>query len=446
LPASLGAGADRTAREKDNAMIVAGYVGVLLVLFILAVPVAFALAGTSIIVTLMERGIDFNPAFMVQKAVSGIDNFMLLSVPFFIYAGKIMNTGGITVRIYAFAKSLIGDIRGGLAQVNVIASVIFAGMTGTAVSEAAGLGTVVIKSMKEEGYSEEFAVAVIGASSTIGPIIPPSVPLVIYALMANVSVGGILIAGFIPGLLMGLALMIWIAAISFRRGLPRGAPFSVARLVQSLKDGFLPLLTPVLLIGGIISGVFTPTEAAAIAALYATFLAMIVYREVGWRELMEVMRSTAVDTGVIMLIVAMAMIYGYLITRSGLTNAMVDWIGSISKDPIEIGLLIVVFLLIVGCFMEATAAIIILTPVLLPIMVASGLDPLHMGVIIVLTMMIGLLTPPFGMVLFVLARISGVPLHRVVVATAPFLIPLLIVDLILLFFPNLVLVLPRLIM
>jgi tripartite ATP-independent transporter DctM subunit len=427
-------------------MIVGGYVGVLLILFIFAVPVAFALAGTSIIVTLMERGIDFNPAFMVQKAVSGIDNFMLLSVPFFIYAGKVMNTGGITVRIYAFAKSLVGEIRGGLAQVNVIASVIFAGMTGTAVSEAAGLGTVVIKSMKEEGYSEEFAVAVIGASSTIGPIIPPSVPLVIYALMANVSVGGILIAGFVPGLLMGVALMIWIAVLSFRRGLPRGAPFSVARLLASFKDGFLPLLTPIILIGGIISGVFTPTEAAAIAALYATFLAMVVYREVGWREVMDVMRSTAVDTGVIMLIVAMAMIYGYLITRSGLTSAMVDWIGSISKDPIEIGLLIIGFLLIVGCFMEATAAIIILTPVLLPIMVATGLDPLHMGVIIVLTMMIGLLTPPFGMVLFVLARISGVPLHRVVVATAPFIIPLLIVDLILLFFPNLVLILPRLIM
>jgi tripartite ATP-independent transporter DctM subunit len=264
--------------------------------------------------------------------------------------------------------------------------------------------------------------------------------------MANVSVGGILIAGFIPGLLMGLSLMIWIAVIAHRRKLPRGEPFSIARLVASFKDGFMPLFTPIILIGGIVSGVFTPTEAAAVAALYATFLAMVVYREVGLRELFEVMRSTAIDTGVIMLIVAMAMIYGYLITRSGLTNAMVDWIASISKDPIEIGLIIIGFLLIVGCFMEATAAIIILTPVLLPIMVAVGLDPLHMGVIIVLTMMIGLLTPPFGMVLFVLARISGVPLHRVVAATAPFIIPLLIVDLILLFFPSLVLILPRWIM
>src|SRR5829696_4813181 len=372
-------------------MMAFGYVGALVILFVLAVPVAFALAGTSILVTLMERGIDFNPAFMVQKAVSGIDNFMLLSVPFFIYAGKVMNVGGITVRIYAFAKSLVGAVRGGLAQVNVIASIIFAGMTGTAVSEAAGLGTVVIKSMKEEGYDEEFAVAVVAASSTIGPIIPPSVPLVIYALMANVSVGGILIAG-------------------------------------------------------ILSGVFTPTEAAAIAALYATILAMVVYREVGWRELAEIMRSTAVDTGVVMLIVSMAMIYGYLVTRVGLTLAMVEGIAAISQDPIIVGLLIMGFLLIVGCFLEATAAIIILTPVLVPIMQASSLDPLHFGVIIVLIMMIGLLTPPFGMVLFVLNRISGVSLHRIVVAVTPILIPLLAVALLLLFFPWLVTALPRLIM
>jgi len=423
-----------------------GYVGLLLILFAGAVPVAFALAGTSIAVTLMERGFDFNPAFMVQKAVSGIDNFMLLSVPFFIYAGKIMNVGGITVRIYAFAKSLVGSMRGGLAQVNVVASIIFAGMTGTAVSEAAGLGTVVMKSMKEEGYEDDFAVAVVAASSTIGPIIPPSVPLVIFALMANVSVGSMLIAGLVPGLLMGAALMAWIAVLARRKNLPRGAPFSVALLLSTLREGFLPLMTPVLLIGGIVSGAFTPTEAAAIAALYATFLAMVVYREVGIPELMEIIRSTMVDTGVVFLIVAMAMIYGYLVTRAGLTLALVEWIAGLSRDPVVVGLLLMGFLLIVGCFLEATAAIIILTPVLVPIMQVSGLDPLHFGVIVVLIMMIGLLTPPFGMVLFVLNRISGVSLHRIVVAVAPFLIPLLGVSVLLLLVPSLVTEVPRLIM
>jgi tripartite ATP-independent transporter DctM subunit len=427
-------------------MMAVPYVGVLLVLFLAAMPVAFALGGTAIVVTLIERGFPFNAAFMVQKAVSGIDNFMLLAVPFFIYAGKVMNVGGITHRIYAFAKSLVGSLRGGLAQVNVVASVIFAGMTGTAVSEAAGLGTVVMKSMREEGYDEEFAVAVVAASSTIGPIIPPSVPLVIYALMANVSVGGILIAGLIPGLLMGAALMLWIAVIARRRNLPSGSRFSVATVLTTFKEGFLPLMTPVILIGGIVSGVFTPTEAAAVAALYATFLSTVVYRAVGWRELVEIMRSTVVDTGVIMLVVAMAMIYGYLVTRAGLTDSMAMWVASVSTDPIVVGLMIIGFLLIVGCFLEATAAIILLTPVLLPIMATSGLDPLHMGVVIVLTMMIGLLTPPFGMVLFVLSRISGISLHRIVVAVAPFIIPLLIVNILILLIPALVLFLPRLIM
>jgi tripartite ATP-independent transporter DctM subunit len=287
---------------------------------------------------------------------------------------------------------------------------------------------------------------VVAASSTIGPIIPPSVPLVIYALMANVSVGGILIAGLIPGLLMGAALMLWIAVIARRRNLPSGARFSLATVITTFKEGFLPLMTPVILIGGIISGVFTPTEAAAVAALYATFLSSVVYRAVGWRELVEIMRSTVVDTGVIMLVVAMAMIYGYLVTRAGLTDSMAMWVASVSTDPVVVGLMIIGFLLIVGCFLEATAAIILLTPVLLPIMAASGLDPLHMGVVIVLTMMIGLLTPPFGMVLFVLSRISGISLHRIVVAVAPFIIPLLIVNVLILLIPALVLFLPRLFM
>jgi tripartite ATP-independent transporter DctM subunit len=350
------------------------------------------------------------------------------------------------VRIYAFARALAGSLRGGLAQVNVLASIIFAGMTGTAVSEAAGLGTVVMKSMREEGYDEEFSVAVIAASSTIGPIIPPSVPMVIYALMANVSVGGMLVAGLVPGLLMGAALMIWIFAISVRQNLPKGAPFSWQVLWTSFRDGAMPLMTPLILIGGIVSGVFTPTEAAAVAAVYATFLAMAVYREVKWGDLYELIRSTVVDTGVVMLIVSVAMIYGYLVTRAGLTIALVDWISSVSKDPIIVGLMIIVLLLIVGCFLEATAAIIILTPVLLPIMQVSGLDPMHMGVVVVLTMMIGLLTPPFGMVLFVLNRITGISLHRIVVAVLPFLVPLLAVDVLLLFFPRLVTWLPKLVM
>lgn len=420
------------------------YVGVLFLLFFLTVPVAFSLAGTAIVVTVLERGLDFNPAFMVQKAVSGVDNFMLLAVPFFIYTGKVMNVGGVTFRIFRFAQALVGSMRGGLAQVNVVASIIFAGMTGTAVSEAAGLGTVILKGMREAGYREDFSVAVIAASSTIGPIIPPSVPLVIYALMTGVSVGGILLAGLIPGILMGLALMAYIGWIARRKGLPRGEPFRVSELWASFRGGILALFTPVIIVGGILTGVATPTEASAVAAVYATILSVVIYREVRWRDLIEIARSTAVDTGTIMLIVAMAMIYGYLVTRAGLTTAMAEGIAGISSNPIVVSLLIVGLLLIIGCFLEATAAIIILSPVLLPVMLQVGLDPLHFGVVIVLTMMIGLLTPPFGMVLFVLGRISSASLHQIVRAVLPFIIPLLIVDLVLVLFPSIVLFLPKL--
>lgn len=420
------------------------YIGYLFLFFALTVPVAFSIAGTSIMVTLMERGIDFNPGFMVQRAVSGLDNFLLLSVPFFIYTGKIMNAGGITIRIFRFANALVGSMRGGLAQVNVTASILFAGMTGTAVSDAAGLGPVVLKGMRDSGYKDHFSVAVTAASSTIGPIIPPSVPLVIYALMTGVSVGGMLIAGLLPGLLMGAALMIYIAIYARLRGLPQGSDFDWTELAQSFWFGLPALLTPVIIIGGIVSGIATPTEASAVACIYSTFLAVIAYRVTTWREVISICKATAIDTGTIMLIVSMAMVYGYLVTRAGLTTAMVDGIASVSTDPIVVGLMLVGFLLLVGCFLEGTAAIIILAPVLLPIMLASGIDPLAFGVVIVLTMMIGLLTPPFGMVLFVMARISSLPLHSVVRATLPFLIPLLAVDLLLVFFPEIVTIIPSL--
>jgi tripartite ATP-independent transporter DctM subunit len=422
------------------------YIGYLFLFFALTVPVAFSIAGTSILVTFMERGFDFNAGFMVQRAVSGLDNFLLLSVPFFIYTGKIMNAGGITMRIFRFANALVGSMRGGLAQVNVMASIIFAGMTGTAVSDAAGLGPVVLKGMRDNGYREDFSVAVTAASSTIGPIIPPSVPLVIYALMTGVSVGGILLAGLLPGLLMGAGLMTYIAIYARVRGLPNGAAFDWSELFRSFWYGLPALFTPVIIIGGIVSGVATPTEASAIACIYGSFLAVIIYRVTTWRELLDIARSTAVETGTIMLIVSMAMIFGYLVTRAGLTTAMVDGIASISTDPLIVGLLLVGFLLVVGCFLEGTAAIIILAPVLLPIMLNVGIDPLAFGVVIVLTMMIGLLTPPFGMVLFVMARISSLPLHTIVRSTLPFLIPLLIVDLLLVMFPEIVTILPDLLL
>lgn len=423
------------------------YIIVLVVLFLVGMPVALALGGTAVVMSVLEKGWrGLDAAFISQKAIYGVDNFLLLAVPFFLYAGKVMNTGGITNRIFRFAKSLAGSFHGGLGHVNVVASIIFAGMTGTAVSDAAGLGAVEIQAMNNEGYDPEFSVAITAASSTIGPIIPPSVPLVIYGLMTGASIGKLLIAGLVPGLLMGFALMVAIEIYAMRRQMPKGAAFSLQETWESFKQAFFPLLTPIIIIGGILAGVFTPTEAAGIAAAYATILAVFVYREINARELWEIIRSTVVDTGGIMFIVAMAMAYGYLITRSNVTVAMVKAISGISTDPVTVNFILIVFLLFIGCFLEATAAITIMAPILLPVLNSAGIDTVHFGIIMVLTMMIGLLTPPFGMVLFVLNRISGIPLPRIIRAVIPFIIPLLAVDALLVFFPSLVTWLPNLLM
>ncbi|MDR1534450.1 MAG: TRAP transporter large permease [Planctomycetota bacterium] len=421
------------------------YLIVLVVLFLAGMPVALAIGNTSLVMSFLERGVrGLDAAFIAQKALYGVDNFLLLAVPFFLYAGKVMNTGGITNRIFRFATSLVGYFRGGLGHVNVVASVIFAGMTGTAVSDAAGLGAVEIKAMNDAGYDPEFSVAITAASSTIGPIIPPSVPLVIFGLMTGASIGKLLIGGLIPGLLMAVALMIAIEIYASRREMPKGAKFDLGETWRGFKLAFFPLLTPVIIVGGILAGVFTPTEAAAVAAAYATVLSVCVYREITLPGLWAIIKETVVDTGGIMFIVAMAMAYGYMITRSNVTNYLVDVISGISTNPTVVLFIIILLLLFIGCFLEATAAITIMSPILLPILAAVGIDTVHFGIIMVLTMMIGLLTPPFGMVLFVLNKISGIPLDRIVRAVTPFIIPLLAVDALLVLFPKFVTWLPDL--
>lgn len=438
------------------------YIGILIGLFLTGMPVALALGGTCIVLSIWEkvnaRGFDIafgsfdaflrtiDVAFISQKAMFGVDNFLLLAVPFFLYAGKVMNTGGITNRIFRFAKSIAGFLHGGLGHVNVVASIIFAGMTGTAVSDAAGLGAVEIKAMNEAGYDPEFSVAITAASSTIGPIIPPSIPLVIYGLMTGASIGKLLIAGVIPGLLMGIALMVAIEIYAMRRNMPKSDKFDINEILVSFKYAFMPLLTPIIIIGGMLAGIFTPTEAAAIAAAYATVLSVVIYREISLKELWKIIYETVVDTGGIMLIVAMAMAYGYMITRSNITVRMVEAISEISTNPITVNFILIAFLLFIGCFLEATAAITIMAPILVPVLNKVGIDHIQFGVIMVLTMMIGLLTPPFGMVLFVLNKISGVPLQRIIIAVLPFIVPLLIVDALLVFFPSLVTWLPDVLM
>ncbi len=411
-----------------------------LVLLIIGVPVAIALGGSSLLYVAVQDQLPW--LVVLHRMVSGVDSFPLLAIPFFIMAGSLMNTAGITERIYDFAMALVGWLKGGLGHVNVVGSVIFAGMSGTAVADAGGLGNIEIKAMRDHGYDVDFAVGITGASSTIGPIIPPSLPLVIYGVMANASIGQLFAAGLIPGLLMALTMMAMVAWYAHVRGFHRDATFALARLWLTFRRAFLPLLTPVLLIGGMTTGIFTPTEAAIAATAYALFLGLVVYRTLTLRGLVRVSMETVETTAIVLFIVAGASIFGWIITTTRVTDNIAGWVLSITDQPWLILLLVNVFLLVVGCFMETIAAITILVPVLLPLMTQIGVDPVHFGLIMVLNLMIGLLTPPVGMVLYILARVADISFERTARACAPFLVPLLITLGLVTYWPAMVLWLP----
>jgi tripartite ATP-independent transporter DctM subunit len=423
-------------------MITLALIGGFLLLLIIGVPVAISLAGSSLIYVMLEG---VQPHLVVlHRMIGGIDSFPLLAIPFFIMAGSLMNSGGITNRIYDFALALVGWLKGGLGHVNVVGSVIFAGMSGTAVADAGGLGNIEIKAMRDHGYSVDFAVGITGASSTIGPIIPPSLPFVIYGVMANTSIGKLFAAGVIPGLVMALTMMIMVTYYAHTRGWHRDAKFSIVALWATFKRAFLPLLTPIILIGGMTTGVFTPTEAAIAATVYAIFLGMGVYRTLSFKKLIKVSMETAETTALILLIVAGASIFGYLITLTKVTDNVSALVLSITTQPWAILLLVNIFLLIVGCFMETIAAITILVPVLLPLMTKIGVDPVHFGLIMVLNLMIGLLTPPVGMVLYILARVANISFERATKACLPFLVPLLVSLALVTYWPSMVMFLPNL--
>ncbi|CAN5680958.1 TRAP transporter large permease [soil metagenome] len=417
--------------------------GVIFVLLVIGMPVAFALAGGALFyfAFLQERV----PELVVfHRMVSGINSFPLLAIPFFILAGALMNAAGITDRIFDFARALVGWMRGGLGHVNVAASVFFAGMSGAAVADAGGLGMVEIRAMRNAGYDPGFAVGITAASSTIGPIIPPSLPLVIYGVVASASIGQLFAAGLIPGLLMALSLMIMVAFYARRRNYPRDERLMLRVIWFAFRRAFLSLLTPVLIIGGILFGVFTPTEAAVAAAAYALILGALVYRTLTFRRLLHVSMETIETTAIVLMIVAAASIFAWILNSLRVPQQFAGLILSMTENEIAILLLINAVVLVVGLFMETIAAITILVPVLLPIALQVGMDPVQFGIVLVLNLMIGLLTPPVGMVLYVLSRVSGVPFERCAVATLPFMIPLVIVLMLVTFVPALSLWLPTL--
>ena len=377
--------------------------------------------------------------------INGVDSFPLLAVPFFILAGNLMNTAGITERIFNFALAMVGWMRGGLGHVNVGASVIFAGMSGAAVADAGGLGAIEIKAMRDADYDAKFAVGITAASSTIGPIIPPSLPMVIYGVVAGASIGQLFVAGFVPGLMMALSLMIMIAVMARRNGFGRDQTFYWSVLWSTFRRAFLSLLTPVIIVGGILSGAFTPTEAAVAACAWALFLGLVVYRTLTLPRFLRVSFDTIETTAVVLLVVGSAAIFAWVLTSNRVPEQFAAGLLAVSDRPWVILILMNLILLAVGCFMETVAAITIMVPVLLPIAVTLGIDPVHFGVIMVLNLMLGLLTPPVGMVLYVLARVAKIPFEACVVGTAPFLIPLVLVLLLVTFIPALTMWLPTLI-
>jgi tripartite ATP-independent transporter DctM subunit len=413
----------------------------LIALMCLRVPIAVALGLSSLAYILLEG---LPPAVLVHNVINGMNSFPLLAVPFFIMAGGLMNSAGITNRIFTFARSIVGWMHGGLGHVNIGASIVFAGMSGAAVADAGGLGAIEIKAMRDAGYDDDFSVGVTAASSTIGPIIPPSLPLVIFGVMASVSIGELFVAGIIPGLMMAVALMVMVWYISRKRNYPCDTPFSVHNVFVSFKSAFLPLMTPVIIVGGIVTGAFTPTEAAIGAAAYAIFLGLVVYRTLNLRKLVAVSMDTIETTSSVMMIVGSASIFAWILTSNKVAESFAQAILGFTDEKWIILLLIMLVVLVVGLFMETIAAISILVPVLLPVTTQIGVDPVHLGIIVILNLMIGLLTPPVGMVLFVLSKVSNVPFEQCVKATLPFLVPLLVVLLLLTFIPQLTLFLPEL--
>lgn len=414
-----------------------------LVAMLLGVPL-FASMGLAAFAFVYLGGMP--PGMVPQKIAQSANSFPLLAAPLFILMGNIMNSAGITERIFTFATACVGWLRGGLCHANILASVIFAGMSGSAVADAGGVGTLEIKAMQDEGYDAETAAAITAASATIGPIIPPSLPMVVYGVSADVSIGGLFLAGVIPGLLMAGALMLMVTEVARRRNLPRHPFPGMADLWHAYKRAHWALMTPVLLFGGMMSGIFTPTEAAGVATVYALFLGLVVYRDFDLRQLPRIVADTVETTGVVLALVMTAAALGWCLSISRLPQTLGPQIVATIGNPLYFLLMVNGLLLIVGCFMEALAAMLILIPILSPAAAALGIDPIQFGLIFVLNLMIGTITPPVGVVLFVTAKIANISFGAMSRAIVPWLMPLLAVLLAITLWPPLTTWLPKLVM
>ncbi|TFH87812.1 TRAP transporter large permease [Billgrantia azerbaijanica] len=417
--------------------------GVFLVLLLLGIPIAFSLGIASLAYLLLE-GISLT--IVPQRMYAGIDTFVLLCIPGFVLAGNLMNVGNITEYIVRFCNALMGHIRGGLGLANVGGSMIFGGISGTAVADAASIGSVMIPGMAKSGYDKPFSAAVTAASSTIGPIIPPSVPMIIAGSLTGVSVGRMFLAGAVPGLLLGVAMMVTVYLLAVRRGYPKEARVPLRQLLREARTAFWALLMTAIILYGIIGGFFTPTEASIVASLYALVVGMYVYKGLTWRALPGILADTVLTSSALLLLVGLANLFGWILTSQQIPQLVAGAILTISENPLVVILILNLILLFVGTFMETIAALIILFPALLGVATGVGMDPVHFAVMAVLNLMIGLTTPPVGVCLFVVSGIGKLPMLTVARAILPFLVCNLVVLLLVAYVPAISLWLPNLIM
>jgi C4-dicarboxylate transporter DctM subunit len=415
-------------------------------LILIGVPIAFAMGLATLMAIIAHGGLPWS--LLAQRALVGADSYALLAIPFFILAGNLMNYGGITSRIIEFANAVVGRFRGGLAQTTVLATMIFSGISGSAVADATALGKVLIPAMKKQGYGAPFSAALMASASVNGPIIPPSIPLVIYGLSVGkgVSVAALFLGGVTPGILLGVSLMAMAYWISLKRNFPVFERVPWRELPGRALPAVWAILMPVIILVGVTAGIVTVTESAAVAVLYAVFVGVVVYRELKLRDIFPILVQTALDSALVMFIIALASGFGYLMAISGLPRTVAAWISSVSTNPLVVLFLINALLLVVGCFMEAIAAMLILIPVLVPIVQAVGIDLVHFGLVMVFNLMLGLLTPPVGILLYICANFAEIKLEEEVKAVMPFLYMGLLVLALITVAPQLVLWLPNLVL
>ncbi len=415
---------------------------VMVALLIMGCPVGVSMIAAGFLYVILAH---LDPGFLTQQIVAGLfSNFLGLSIPLFIFSAKVMNSGSVTDRLLGFIEAAVGRLRGGLGHMNVVTNIIFAGMSGSGIADAAGVGVVLYRMMTKNGaYPAAFAVGLSAAASTIGPIIPPSIIMVLYAMVSDTSVGALFMAGIIPGLVMGLCLMVLVYIAAVRRHFPTGTSVGIAAIARAFVKAILPLLTPAILLGGIYSGVFTPTEAAAVSAAYAILLTTIVYRDRKWAGLFATIVETARDTAAVMVIYAGALAFNFVINLEQVPVAIGTWMNALQLSNQLFLVVIMIAFLILGCFIDGNVLILVAFPLVLPAIQAHAINLVYFGVLACVNVQMGSITPPYGIVLFILSSLTGTPLGDIIRNIWPFIIALVVALFLMVVFPQVVTWLPH---